>query len=106
VNAPGVCSICCDEHAAQASSATNGADKARLELVRKVVTMRDRQGLSWVKIGAALKLAEDAETAKAGASRAYTLYRLVKGQDADTGSLPKKPIHPVQRLGCGRGASL
>jgi hypothetical protein len=54
-----------------------------------VVALREKDGLSWLKIGAKLELAPEAESAKAGASRARTLYRLVKGQDASTGPLPK-----------------
>lgn len=57
--------------------------------MRKVAALRDKDRLSWLKIGAALKLAEGAATPKAGASRARTLYRLVKGQDASTGLLSK-----------------
>jgi hypothetical protein len=64
-------------------------DKERLALARKVVTARDREGLSWLKIGAEFNLAPGAESAKAGASRARPLYKLVKGADADTGPLSK-----------------
>ena len=76
---------------AQPKSATNASttDKERLALAQKVVKLRDRDSKSWLKIGAELHLADGAETAKAGASRARTLYRLVKGQDASTGPLPK-----------------
>jgi hypothetical protein len=77
---------------AQPKPATNGSttDKERLVLARKVVAARDNDGLSWLKIGAKLELAPEAESAKAGASRARTLYRLVKGADADTGPLASK----------------
>jgi hypothetical protein len=51
--------------------------------------MREKQGLSWLKIGAELELAPEAASAKAGASRARTLYPLVKGQDASTGLLSR-----------------
>jgi primosomal protein N' len=72
------------------ATTTNGTDdKARLELARKVVAARDKDGLSWLKIGARFKLSTS-EQPKAGASRARTLYRLVKGDDADTGPLPAK----------------
>jgi hypothetical protein len=73
----------------QPKPATNGGttDKERLKLAAQVVKLRDTDGLSWLKIGTALKLAEGAATPKAAASRARTLYRLVKGQDADTGPL-------------------
>jgi hypothetical protein len=55
---------------AQPKPATNGGttDKERLALARKVVALRDKDGLSWLKIGAALKLAEGAGTPKAGAA--------------------------------------
>jgi hypothetical protein len=74
---------------AQPKPTTNGGttDKERLKLAAQVVKLRDTDGPSWLKIGDALKLAPEAESAKAGASRARTLYRLVKGQDADTGPL-------------------
>ena len=49
-------------------------DKERLALARKVVALRDKDRLSWLKLGAALKLAEGAATPKAGASRVRTLY--------------------------------
>lgn len=80
---------------AQPKAASNGGttDRERLALARKVVTMRDKQGLSWLKIGDALKLAEGAASPKAGASRARTLYRLVKGQDASTGPLPSSRLN-------------
>jgi hypothetical protein len=75
---------------AKPKATSNGtSDKARLELARKVVAARDKDGLSWLKIGAKFKLS-DSEQPKAGASRARTLYRLVKGQDADTGPMPAK----------------
>ena len=76
---------------AQPKPATNGGttDKERLKLAAQVVKLRDTDGLSWLKFGAALKLAEGAATPKAGASRARTLYRLIKGQDASTGPLAK-----------------
>jgi hypothetical protein len=70
--------------------AANGADdKARMRLAAQVVQLREEKRLSWLKIGAKLKLAPEAESPKAAASRVRTLYRLVKGQDADTGPLPK-----------------
>jgi hypothetical protein len=55
---------------AQPKPATNDGttDKERLALARKVVALRDKDGLSWLKIGAALKLAEGAGTPKAGAA--------------------------------------
>jgi hypothetical protein len=53
------------------------------------VQLREEKRLSWLKIGAKLKLAPEAESPKAAASRARPLHRLVKGQDADTGPLPK-----------------
>lgn len=76
---------------AQPKPATNGGttDKERLELARKVVAARDNDGLSWLKIGAKFKLADNASTAKAGAARARTLYRSIKGADASTAALPK-----------------
>jgi primosomal protein N' len=75
--------------AAKAAATDGTDDKARLELARKVVAARDKDGLSWLKIGARFKLSTS-EQPKAGASRARTLYRLVKGDDADTGPLPAK----------------
>ena len=65
-------------------------DKATLQPAKKVMTMRDREGLSWLKIGAACKLAPDAASPKAGASRARTLYTMVKDEDAYTGPMAKK----------------
>jgi hypothetical protein len=70
--------------------AANGTDdKARMRLAAQVVQLREEKQLSWLKIGAKLELAPEAESAKAGASRARTLYKLVKGADADTGPLNK-----------------
>jgi hypothetical protein len=70
-----------------APPATNGGttDKERPVLARKVVVLRDKDRLSWLKMEAKLELAPEAESAKAGASRARTLYRLGKGEDADPG---------------------
>jgi hypothetical protein len=78
--------------AAAPKPAGNGGttDKERLALARKVVALRAQDGLSWLKIGAKLELAPEAESAKAGASPVRTLHRLVKGQDASTGSLVKQ----------------
>ena len=59
-----------------------------MALAKRVVTERDRNGLSWLRIGAKFKLSPDS-TPKAGASRARTLYRAVKGADASTAALPK-----------------
>jgi hypothetical protein len=74
----------------KAQPAANGTDdKARMRLAAQVVQLREEKQLSWLKIGTKLKLAPEAESPKAGASRARTLYRLVKGQDASTGPLPK-----------------
>jgi hypothetical protein len=59
--------------------AANGADdKARMRLAAQVVQLREEERLSWLKIGARLKLGAQAERRKAAASRARTLYRLVK----------------------------
>jgi len=69
------------------ASTTN--DKELLKLAAKVVAARDQDGLSWLKIGDKFKLAPEAASAKAGASRARTLYRMVKGQDASTAALAK-----------------
>jgi hypothetical protein len=75
----------------QPKPATNSGatDKERLKLAAQVVKLRDTDGLSWLRIGATLKLS-NGSTPKAGASRARTLYRSVKGADAETGPLAKK----------------
>jgi hypothetical protein len=48
-----------------------------MALAKRVVTERDRNGLSWLRIGAKFKLSPDGATAKAGAARARVLYRAV-----------------------------
>jgi hypothetical protein len=75
---------------AKKPAATTTPDKATLQLAKRVMTMRDREQMSWLKIGAACNLAPDAASPKAGASRARTLYRMVKGEDAYTGPIAQK----------------
>jgi hypothetical protein len=76
--------------AGQAKTAKQAQPKAPVDpkLAATVVKLRDKDGLSWLRIGAQLKLSDPASP-KAAASRARTLYRSVKGADASTGLLAK-----------------
>jgi hypothetical protein len=74
--------------AAKAQTTPSEPTAAELALARKVVAARDTNGLSWLRIGAKFNLS-NADSPKNGASRARRLYRLIKGQDASTGLLPK-----------------
>jgi hypothetical protein len=70
----------------QPKPASNGGttDKERLKLAATGVKLREVDGLSWLKIGAKLNLSQS-DQPKAGASRARTLYRSIRGADASTG---------------------
>jgi hypothetical protein len=89
---------------AQPKPTTNGGttDKERLKLAAQIVKLRDTDRLSWLKIGAALKLAEDAATPKAAASRARTLYGSSRARMPTPGRLPTREPQPLRPGACMR----